>query len=99
MRSHTRRTGQTFGVSGSGVAPSGATAEYFRQQGYTQMPLNDPLSISVPGEVGAWAIIHERFCTKSFQQLLEPAIGYAENGFALPPNMNRFAMRSCATRA
>src|SRR4029453_12223324 len=58
-------------------------------RGYRTMPLDGPHAISVPGEVAAWEVIHQRFCTKPFAQLLDGAIGYAENGFPLPPGIGQ----------
>ena len=84
-----RQTGKITGVNSSGVAASGATSEYYRTQGYRTMPLDGPHAVSVPGEVAAWEVIHQQFCTKPFAQLLDSAIGYAENGFPLPPGIGR----------
>src|SRR5215470_2665157 len=78
------KTGKLTGVNSSGVAATGATAEYYRSQGHRVMPLDGPHAVSVPGEVAAWEEIHRRFCTKPFAQLLDSAIGYAENGFPVP---------------
>jgi len=86
---HEAQTGTTTGVNSSGVAASGATSAYYRGQGYRTMPLDGPHAISVPGEVAAWDVIHQRFCTKPLAQLLDSAIGYAENGFPLPPGIGR----------
>src|SRR5215470_16836708 len=83
------RTGKMTGINSSGVAATGATVEYYRSQGYRTMPLDGPHAISVPGEVAAWEIVHQRFCTKPFAQLLDGAIGYAENGFPVPPGIGR----------
>src|SRR5262245_21892218 len=82
-------TGKLTGVNSSGVAATGATAEYYRSQGHRVMPLDGPHAVSVPGEVAAWSEIHQRFCTKPFAQLLDSAIGYAENGFPIPPGIGR----------
>jgi gamma-glutamyltranspeptidase/glutathione hydrolase len=82
-------TGQITGVNSSGVAATGATAAYYRAQGYHTMPLEGPHAVSVPGAVAAWEVIHRRFCTKPFAQLLDGAIGYAEGGFPLPPGIAR----------
>lgn len=82
-------TGQVTGVNSSGAAATGATAGYYRAMGYRTMPLEGPHSISVPGEVAAWEEIHRRFGTKPLSQLLEPAIGYAEAGFPVPPGIGR----------
>ena len=82
-------TGQVTGVNSSGVAATGATADYYRSRGYRTMPIDGPHSISVPGEVAAWEEIHRRFCTKPFPQLLVTAIGYAEEGFPVSPGIGR----------
>ena len=78
---------QVTGISSSGVPGSGTSADYYRKQGLTKMPLEGPHSVGVPGEVAAWEEVHRRFCSKPFDQLLETAIGYAEDGFALPPKI------------
>ena len=82
-------TGQLTGINSSGVAPTGATADYYRSQGYETMPLEGPHAISVPGEVAAWEELHRRFCTLPFSTLLDPAIGYAEEGFPVSPRIGR----------
>lgn len=82
-------TGRITGVNSSGVAATGATADAYRALGYRTMPLEGPHAVSVPGEVAAWEAIHRRFCTKPFPQLLDSAIGYAEEGFPLPPGIGR----------
>ena len=82
-------SGQLTGINSSGVAPTGATADYYRSQGYEDMPLEGPHSISVPGEVAAWEETHRRFCTMPFANLLETAVGYAEGGFPVSPRIGR----------
>lgn len=82
-------TGMMTGVNSSGVAATGATGEFYRAQGYRTMPLEGPHAVSVPGEVAAWEAMHQRFCTKPFAQLLDSAIGYAEEGFPVPPGIGR----------
>ncbi|MCL5026249.1 MAG: gamma-glutamyltransferase [Chloroflexi bacterium] len=75
------RTGRVFGINGSGVAPRGATPEYFRSRGYQKMPPHGMLAPSVPGGVDAYFTILERFGTRSMVELVQPAIEYAESGF------------------
>ena len=79
--------GQVTGITSSGVPGSGASADHYRKQGLTMMPLEGPHSVGVPGEVAAWEEVHRRFCSKPFDQLLDTAIGYAEDGFAIPPKI------------
>jgi gamma-glutamyltranspeptidase/glutathione hydrolase len=82
-------SGTITGVNSSGVAATGATADYYRARGHHTMPLEGPHAVAVPGAVAAWEVIHRRFCTKPFAHLLDSAIGYAEAGFPLPPGVAR----------
>jgi gamma-glutamyltranspeptidase / glutathione hydrolase len=81
--------GTITGINSSGVAATGATSAYYRAQGYQTMPLDGPHAISVPGAVAAWEVVHRRFCSKPLAQLLDSAIGYAEDGFPVPLGIAR----------
>jgi len=74
-------TGQVHALNGSGRAGALATPAFFRDQGLDEVPSTGPLSVSVPGAVAAWADVHERFGSRPFAGLLQPAIGYARDGF------------------
>jgi gamma-glutamyltranspeptidase/glutathione hydrolase len=80
-------SGKVTGINSSGVAANGASADYYRSLGHSTMPIDGAHSISVPGEVAAWEEVHHRFCTRLVAQLLDAAIGYAEDGFPLPPGI------------
>jgi gamma-glutamyltranspeptidase/glutathione hydrolase len=69
------------GLNASGRAPAAATIELFTSKGMTAIPVHGPLSWSVPGCVDGWEQLRRRFGTKSFAELLAPAIAYAELGF------------------
>jgi gamma-glutamyltranspeptidase / glutathione hydrolase len=75
------KSGRVFGINGSGVAPRGATPEFFRKKGHEKMPPHGMLAASVPGQVDACATLVERWGTRSLGELLQPAIQYAEKGF------------------
>ena len=47
------------------------------------LPRYGPLSISVPGLVDAWWRLWERYGTRSFASLVEPAAALADDGFVL----------------
>lgn len=75
-------SGKVEALNGSGIAPYGATLEYYAQQGYTEyMPLEGPLSVAVPGSPHAFATALKRWGTWSLPQAMEPAIRYARDGF------------------
>ena len=49
------------------------------------MPRRGWGSVTVPGAVGAWAALSERFGRLPFADLMQPAIEIAERGHAVPP--------------
>src|SRR5437868_3340835 len=75
------KTKRLIGLNASGRAPGAATIDRFRSKGLTTIPVHGPLSWSVPGCVDGWDQLRRRFGTKSWSELLAPAIAYAELGF------------------
>lgn len=82
---HEARTGKLHGLNGSGRAPARATLEEFERRGLMQVPEFGILSVIVPGAVDAWQMALQRFGTRGFEELLQPAIAYAEDGYAVSP--------------
>ena len=74
-------TGNVTALNGSGRSGALATPEFFKSQDLSEIPGTGALSVSVPGAVAAWLDAHERYGSKPFDQLLEPAISYASKGF------------------
>ena len=72
------RDNQVRAVNGTGAAPYGARRELFLDSG---IPKKGILSVSVPGIVDAWCIAHEKYGALTLEQVLDPAIDLAENGF------------------
>src|SRR5262249_13963368 len=73
-----------YGLNASGRSPYAATREYFAKRGLRQIPEKGPLSWSVPGCVDGWDELRKKFGTRSFAELLQPAIRYAEEGVPVP---------------
>ena len=73
-------TNLTYALNGSGRAGSAKTLEELKAAGLERMPGSGPLSVSVPGAVGAWAEGLRRFGTISFAAALQPAIELATTG-------------------
>ena len=69
------------GLNASGRSPQAMTLEYFRDNGIEKIPPFGPLPVSVPGAVDGWFELHGRYGRLSMQQILAPAIDYANNGF------------------
>ena len=74
------------GLNASGGAPAAWTPEYFRRRHGEQPapPRRGWDSVTVPGAVGAWATLSERFGLLPFADLLARAIEIAERGSAVP---------------
>ncbi len=79
--------GTLHGLNGSGWSPARLTWEALHAQGYDAMPVRGWVPVMVPGAPAAWAEIHEKFGRLPFEKLFEPAIYYAENGYAVMPNL------------
>lgn len=73
------------GLNGSGRAPTGLTIEEVRGRGHETMPDYGWLPVTVPGAPATWRDLHQRFGKLPFQQILEPAITYAEKGYPASP--------------
>jgi gamma-glutamyltranspeptidase/glutathione hydrolase len=75
------KTRKLHGLNGSGRSPYTLTREVFRQKGLKRIPGQGALCWSVPGCVAGWEELRARFGSQPLAELLEPAIGYADNGF------------------
>src|SRR5436305_680077 len=78
--------GQLHGYLGSGRSPAAASIEAVRDRAESEtMPVLGPHAVTVPGGVAGWFDILERWGTRSFGELAEPALAYARDGFELTP--------------
>ncbi|MHC4778793.1 MAG: gamma-glutamyltransferase family protein, partial [Planctomycetota bacterium] len=76
--------GETLhGLNGSGRSP--AELDECRFEGLASMPMTGWDAVTVPGAVAAWADLWARFGSLPFEDLLEPAIRYASDGFPVSP--------------
>ena len=74
-------------IDGQGTAPAAATIERFRELGHELVPGTGLLAACVPGAFDAWLLLLREFGTMPLADVLEPAIGYAENGYPLVPGI------------
>ena len=70
-------TGKVKGINALGVAPSGATADYFQQQGMAYPPEFGPLAAVTPGTPGGLMVMLAEYGTLSLAQVLAPAMQMA----------------------
>ena len=72
-----------YGLNSSGPAAQDMTIEKLKAMGIDKIPPFGPLPVTVPGAVAGWTALHKRFGNKSFEELFNNAIYYADNGFPI----------------
>lgn len=72
------RTKKVIGINGCGVAPTGATPEFFRQKNLAYPPDDGPLAAVTPGNPGGLMVMLADYGTLSLKQVLEPAMELAD---------------------
>ena len=74
-------------INGSGRAPQAATVERLQGLGLNQIDYQSPHAVTVPGAVDAWSQLLADHGSKNFDELLQPAIRFAEDGYAVSPRV------------
>ncbi len=77
------KTQQLYGLNASGRSPKDLTLAKFKELGLEKIPSYGPLPVSVPGAVDGWFELHGKFGSMEMEDILAPAIDYAEKGFPL----------------
>jgi gamma-glutamyltranspeptidase/glutathione hydrolase len=78
------RDKKVYSVNAEPRAPKLATIEWYQKNNGGKIPESDGLlSGGLPGVVDAWYTLLDRWGTMSFEQVLQPAVDLAENGFPL----------------
>ncbi len=72
------KTKKVIAVNALGVAPTGATPEFFKKKGFKYPPPDGPLSAVTPGTPGGLLVMLAEFGTLSLKEILAPAIQMAE---------------------
>jgi len=104
-----------YQLNASGIAPSGLSLARMNSLGYnwnpanfapgSGMPSGGILTVTVPGSLWGWEEVLHRFGTMTFKEVLDPAIDYAENGFAITEEIasrwivpDALPLRGCCTQ-
>jgi gamma-glutamyltranspeptidase/glutathione hydrolase len=72
------KTGKVIAINALGVAPTGATPEFFKGKGYNFPPNFGPLAATTPGTVGGLTTMLAEYGTMSLKDVLAPAMQLAE---------------------
>jgi gamma-glutamyltranspeptidase/glutathione hydrolase len=78
---------RVIALNGSGRAPAAATIDWFESQGITALDVSSPHGVTVPGAVAAWEKLLAAHGTRGLDELLQPAIRFAEDGFPVTPRV------------
>ena len=104
-----------YQLNASGIAPTGLTLARMNSLGYkahpanfgpgSGMPSGGILTVTVPGSLWGWQEVLTRFGTKTFKEVLQPAIEYAEQGFPVTEEIksgwrmkNALPLEGCCTQ-
>lgn len=82
------------GLNGSGRASHSVSLGLLRSRGITRIPAYGGLPVSVPGCVDGWFSMHSKYGSMSMAEILQPAIGYAEQGFPVSELIAYYMERS-----
>ena len=73
------KTKKVIGINALGVAPTGATVEYYKSKGMTKYPAEyGPLAAVTPGTPGGILVMLAEYGKLSLKDILEPSIQMAE---------------------
>lgn len=87
---YSQENNQVYALNGSGRAPFDLSLEKLEKEGFQELPPYHPYTITVPGACDAWFTLNERFGNLQMDQILNPAIQLAENGYPVAPITSYF---------
>jgi gamma-glutamyltranspeptidase/glutathione hydrolase len=79
---------ETLVIAGQGPAPAAASIARFRELGLDLVPGTGLLPACVPGAFDAWMVLLGEFGTLRLAEVMGYAIGYAEHGYPLVPQIS-----------
>jgi gamma-glutamyltranspeptidase/glutathione hydrolase len=86
-------TGKVVGINALGVAPTGATAQFYKSKGMNYPPEYGPLAAVTPGTPGGILVMLAEYGKLSLKDVLEPAIEMAD-GYAMDDETSRVIERT-----
>jgi gamma-glutamyltranspeptidase/glutathione hydrolase len=72
------KTKKVIAINALGVAPTGATVEFYKSKGYNYPPEHGPLAAVTPGTPGGLLTLLAEYGTMSLKDVLAPAVQMAE---------------------
>ncbi|WP_448952271.1 gamma-glutamyltransferase [Labrys neptuniae] len=78
-----RGEGEVIAYNGSGRAPAAATLDWYESRGFTEIPVDGPHAVTIPGAIDAWCRLSADHGRTPLDRVLAPAIHYAEAGYVV----------------
>jgi gamma-glutamyltranspeptidase / glutathione hydrolase len=72
------KTGKVIALNAMGIAPTGATVDFFKEKGMAYPPEFGPLAATTPGTPGGLMTMLAEYGTMSLEQVLAPAMEMAK---------------------
>ena len=85
---HDAERGETVTISGLGRWPNAANIDYFQQKANGDLPAGILRTVT-PAAADAWLTALKLYGTKTFEEVVTPALELAEQGFPIPPTLHR----------
>jgi gamma-glutamyltranspeptidase len=79
------KTNEVKFINATGFAPMAATIDLYKSKG--GIPIDGPLSVSVPGSVGGAELAVRKYGTKPLSEVLAPAMELADRGFPVTEHL------------
>jgi gamma-glutamyltranspeptidase/glutathione hydrolase len=76
-----------YGLNASGPSPYGISIDKVKNLGFKHMPKYGFLPVNIPGIPYGWREMSKKFGNLSLKEVLEPAIGYAKEGYPVSPTI------------
>lgn len=83
-----------YGLNSSGHSPRSISIDSLKEKGIDEIPKYGFIPVTVPGAPASWVELSKRFGKLPLIDVLEPAIRYASEGFAITPTLSYFWKRA-----
>lgn len=80
-------TGKVYAMNGSGKAPAAASVDWFESRQIRALENTSAHAVTVPGAISAWETLLKAHGRKGLDEVLQPAIRYAEDGWPVHPKV------------
>jgi gamma-glutamyltranspeptidase len=87
------RGGRVDVLNSSGPAPAGQSLDRLVARHGRQLPTRGLDTVTVPGAVAGWQLLHRDHGVLPWAELLAPAVGYARDGAPVAPSLARALAR------